>query len=151
MFHYINLIIPFAVLMPNLIYIGFPPRNLPDVKKNHTILILKSAEGIGRFGVIVLPIFSSIHKEEQYEFLSLVGMTVFLLLYYFGWMRYFRGKREYKLLYSPMFGIPVPLAVFPTLYFMSASFVLHSPLLFLSNLILAIGHIPISLKSKWRD
>ncbi|WP_438350670.1 hypothetical protein ACP8HI_08520 [Paenibacillus sp. FA6] len=145
MFHFISIIIPIAVLLPNLFFFGIPPRNSPANIEVKESLILKIAEGIGRLGVFVLPIFSSIHNDKQYEVLSLLGMFIFLLLYYIGWIRYFRRDREYKLLFSPMIGIPVPLAITPILYFISASIVLHSSLLFLSSLILAIGHIPISL------
>lgn len=145
MFHIISLIIPIAVLLPNLFFFGIPPRNLPTNMVDKESPMFKIAEGIGRLGVFVLPIFSSIHHDKQYEVLSLIGMLFFLLLYYVGWIRYFRRDREYKLLFSPMIGIPVPLAISPILYFLSASIVLHSSLLFISSLILAIGHIPISL------
>lgn len=145
MLHITSLIIPIAVLLPNLFFFGIPLRNSPANIEVKESLILKIAEGIGRLGVFVIPIFSSIHHDKQYEVLSILGMFTFLLLYYIGWIRYFRRDREYKLLFSPMIGIPVPLAVTPILYFLSASIVLHSSLLFISSLILAIGHIPINL------
>lgn len=146
MFDFISLIIPIAVFLPNLFYFGMPPINMPANTDNKENPIYKAAEAIGRFGVFILPIMSSIHHDNPYEILSLIGMVMFLLIYYVGWIRFVRGNREYKLLYSPMFGIPVPLAISPVLYFLSASILLHSPLLFLSSVILAIGHIPLSLK-----
>lgn len=145
MLHFISLIIPIAVLLPNLFLMGRPPRNMPIEIENKEIPILKVAEGMGRLGVFVLPIFSSIHQDKQLEVLSLIGMLIFLLLYYVGWVRYFKGDEEYRLLFSPMIGIPVPLAITPILYFLCSSIVLHSYLLFISSLILAIGHIPNSL------
>lgn len=145
MLHFISLIIPIAILLPNLLFLGRPPRNVPAKKENKEILIFKIAEGIGRLGVFVLPIFSSIHHDKPHEMISLIGMFIFLILYYVGWIRYFRGDGEYRLLFSPMIGIPVPLAITPILYFLCASIVLHSSLLFLSSLIFAIGHISNSL------
>ncbi|WP_410511512.1 hypothetical protein PaeBR_15685 [Paenibacillus sp. BR2-3] len=147
MFHIISLIIPIAVLLPNLLFFGIPPKNMPAKLEDKESSIFKIAEGLGRLGVFILPIFSSIHIDKPYEVLSLIGMFIFLLLYYVGWIRYFRRDREYKLLFSPMIGIPVPLAVSPVLYFLCASIVLHSSLLFLSSLILAFGHIPMSLNT----
>lgn len=140
-----SLIIPIAILLPNLFFLGRPSRNMPVNIENKEITILKIVEGIGRLGVCVLPIFSSIHHDKQVEVLSLIGMLIFLLLYYVGWVRYFKGDREYRLLFSPMIGIPVPLAISPILYFLCSSIVLHSYLMFISSLILAIGHIPNSL------
>jgi len=148
--HFISIIIPIAVLLPNLFFFRLPPRNLPSAMEGKESLIFKTTEGIGRLGVFILPIFSSIHIEEHYEVLSLIGMSIFLLLYYVGWIRYFRRDRDFKLLFSPMIGIPVPLAISPILYFICASLVLYSPLLFLSSLIFAFGHIPISLKTYHR-
>lgn len=145
MLHFISLIIPIAVLLPNLFLMGRPPRNKPIEIKNKEIPIFKIAEGMGRLGVFVLPIFSYIHHDKPYEMISMIGMFIFLLLYVVGWVRYFKGDEEYRLLFSPMIGIPVPLAITPILYFLCSSIVLHSYLLFISSLILAIGHIPNSL------
>lgn len=150
MFHFISIIIPTAVLLPNLFFFVLPPNNLPGNMEDKESLLFKMSEGIGRLGVFILPILSSIHHEEYYEVLSVIGMSIFLLLYYSGWIRYFRRGRDYKLLFLPMIGIPVPLAIIPILYFICASVVLHSPLLFLSSLLFAIGHIPISLKTYQR-
>ncbi|KGE17024.1 hypothetical protein PWYN_20400 [Paenibacillus wynnii] len=147
MVHMLSLIIPTAILLPNLLFIGMPPRNLPAKVDDKDRLILKTAEGLGRVGVFVLPLFYSIHNDQPYEILSIVGMFIFLLLYYVGWLRYLRKGRDYLLLFSPMAGIPVPLAVSPILYFLSASIVLHSLFMFLCSLILALGHIPLSLKT----
>jgi len=141
------MIIPIAVLLPNLFFFVLPPSNLPGNMGDNESLLFKMSEGIGRLGVFILPILSSIHHKEYHEVLSLIGMSIFLLLYYIGWVRYFRQGRDYKLLFSPMIGIPVPLAISPILYFICASVVLHSPLLFLSSLLFAIGHIPVSLKT----
>jgi len=143
--HVMSLIIPFAILLPNLFFFVIPPRNMPAEGGESARPILKLSEGIGRLGVFVLPLFSTIHSDNPYEVVFLLAMFVFLAIYGAGWLRYYVRGRGYELLFSPMYGMPVPLAISPILYFISASVVLHSPLLFLSSLLLALGHIPLSL------
>lgn len=145
MLHLFNLIIPFLVLLPSFLMIGLPPNNKPENIKETGNRIYIITEGIGRIGVLVTPVFSAIRNESLYEVLALIGMVIFLLLYYIGWLRYFRSNRDFKLLFIPLYGIPVPLAIMPVLYFLSASIILHSYLLFLSSMVLAVGHIPNSL------
>ncbi|MFC3746126.1 hypothetical protein [Paenibacillus sp. GCM10012306] len=144
MFHPWSLVIPLLILLPSLLFFKLEPRNMPSEKNKK--LLYTVAEGVGRVGVIVVPLFFAIHLQETYEIISLVGMVLALLLYYFGWGRYFRNGREYKLLYSPMLGVPVPLAISPIVYFLCASVVLHSVYMLIFSVILAVGHIPSSLR-----
>lgn len=145
MFHYVSLIVPVAVFLPTLLFFVFPPRNIlaPSQMKSNPIYSL--AEWIGRLGVCVLPIFLSIHIDKPHEVLALIGMIVCLLFYYSGWIRFFVRNREFAFLFSPMYGVPIPLAISPILYFLCASVILHSFIYLLSGLILAVGHIPASL------
>ncbi|OBZ18516.1 hypothetical protein A8L34_02750 [Bacillus sp. FJAT-27264] len=149
MFHPWSLVIPLLILLPNLLFFKLEPRNMPSEK--NTNLFFTIAEGIGRFGVILVSLFFIIHLQETYEIIALIGMILSLLLYYFGWGRYFRNDREYKLLYSPMLGIPVPLAISPIIYFLCASVVLHSVYMLIFSVIMAVGHIPSSLREYQRS
>ncbi|MDT3429147.1 hypothetical protein J2Z22_004747 [Paenibacillus forsythiae] len=150
MFHPLSLVIPFLILLPNLMFIGLQPRNKPN-EEDKGNPIFSVAEAVGRVGVFLIPLFSSIHIDHFYEVISLIGMIVSLSLYYLGWIRYVRGDREYSLLFAPMFGIPVPLAISPVLYFLFAAVVLHSPYLFACGVIFAIGHILSSLSAYNKD
>ncbi|MGG6310400.1 hypothetical protein [Paenibacillus macerans] len=145
MVYAVSLIIPAAVLLPNLIFWRWPPQHMPSPQELQENIFLKAAEGIGRVGVMVLPLFSPVHMGNLRDILSLTGMVVFLLLYYAGWIRYLRRDREYRWLFAPMRGMPVPLAIAPVLYFAAGSAVLHSVPMLFSSLILAAGHIPASL------
>jgi len=139
MFHPISLVIPFLILLPNLAFIWLPPKNPPTQKAY--LPFLKAAEALGRFGVIAVPLFYPDHLNNPYEIVSAVFMLATLLLYYWGWINYFRSDREYKRLLSPMLGIPVPMAVFPSLYFLLSSVVLHSVGLLLFAAMFAVGHV----------
>ena len=134
------------VLLPNLIFFRTKPNNPPGQSEQKENTILSAVEGIGRIGVFILPVFFAIHIEETYEVIALLGMIISLAFYYAGWIRYFKNNREYSLLFSPMAGIPVPLAVSPIVFFLFAAIILRSPYLFVAAAILAIGHIPVSLK-----
>jgi hypothetical protein len=138
-------IIPLAIFLPNLLFFVLPPRNMPANNQNNESLLLKAAEGLGRLGVLVVPVFSPIYFSSGWDISACIAMILFLLFYYAGWVRYFVGNRDYGLLFLPMLRIPVPLAISPILYFLCGAVVLHSPFLLVSSIILAIGHIPISI------
>lgn len=145
LFHYVSLIIPVLVLLPSFILVAKPPEGLPETRKDRKALMYAAFEGIGRASTFVLPLFYPVHMKHPSDITALAWMGVFLLFYYAGWLRYLQGNRELRLLYSPMLGIPVPLAVSPVLYFLGAAVLLHSQLYLLAALLFACGHIPASL------
>ncbi|WP_130609535.1 hypothetical protein [Cohnella abietis] len=149
MFHPWSLVIPLMILLPNLIFFKYPPQNMPS--GNNNSLILTAAEGIGRIGVLIVPVFYTMHIHETYEIISLIVMVLSLLMYYLLWVRYFRNNREFNWLYSPIMGVPVPLAIFPILYFLFSSVVIHSLYQFIFSLIFAVGHIPNSISDYARS
>ncbi|MGG3281394.1 hypothetical protein [Paenibacillus solani] len=147
MLHPESLFIPFMILLPNLLFFIYPPRNMSGQPSSS--MIFSVAEGIGRIGALIVPIFYVVHVEQGYELMSLIIMMLSLLLYYGCWCRYYWGRREYRLLFQPFLGIPVPLAISPVIYSLAASVVLHSILLFIISIVFAAGHILNSLK-EWR-
>ncbi len=52
--------------------------------------------------------------------------AAFLFLYYAMWLRYFMSGREIFLLSRSFLFVPMPLAVFPVLYFLCAAIWLHN-------------------------
>lgn len=57
--------------------IGLPPNNKPENIKETGNRIYNIAEGIGRIGVLVTPVFSAIRNESLNEVLALIGMVIF--------------------------------------------------------------------------
>ncbi|MBW4081164.1 hypothetical protein [Paenibacillus sp. S150] len=143
MFHPMSLLIPLMILLPNLLFFRLEPRNMPGEAVRN--VFFTGAEFIGRIGVIILPLFYSLHMQSVFEVLALTLMLLSLGIYYSGWAKYFKNGRPYRLLYTSLMGIPVPLAVSPVLYFLCASVLLHSSCLLIFSLILGAGHIPASL------
>lgn len=149
MFHPVSLWVPLLILLPNLLFFRFEPQNMPD--KTTRNRFFTGAEFIGRMGVIMVPLFYTLHLQNGFEVLALIVMLFSLGIYYYGWVRYFRNGRPYRLLFTPLMGIPVPLALSPVLYFLSASVLLHSGYLLLFSFILGAGHIPASLSDYQRN
>lgn len=139
-----SLVIPLMILLPNLLF--FRGQSGEQHVTQAALPVFTAAEGIGRAGVMITPVFVPIRLHSDLENVSLMVMVLSLLVYYLGWVRYFRHGRAYDLLYAPMLGVPVPLAISPILYFGLSSLVLHSIYMLLFSLILAAGHIPGSLR-----
>jgi hypothetical protein len=57
----------------------------------------------------------------------------------------FAPGRDYLLLYKPVIGLPVPLAIRPVIYFLFSSLVLGSFYQAIGATVLAVGHISISI------
>ncbi|WP_187377827.1 hypothetical protein [Paenibacillus senegalimassiliensis] len=147
LFHVISLIIPAVVLLPNFLFWAWPPEGMPSsVQAVQVHLGLKVAEGAGRVGVMVVPLFYGIHMNQSLASLALVIMIIAMLLYSVGWVRYLRQGRRYYWLFAPLWGIPVPMAIMPVLYFLASSLLLESIPMLVSAIILGIGHIPSSLQ-----
>ena len=73
--------------------------------------------------------------------------AVFLALYYAVWLRYFIGGREITLLSRSFLFVPMPLAVFPVLYFLCAAIWLHNLPAAIIMVIFGAAHLAVSIQS----
>ncbi len=119
-FSWMGFIAIMLVMLPNIFYFLFPPVNTPDMPhdRGHIINIM---ENISRIIFIVLLIFMVNGRKVETISPYTAVMLVLLLLYYWLWSRYFTGGRNYSLLNEKLLFIPVPMAVFPALYFIAAA------------------------------
>lgn len=69
---------------------------------------------------------------------------VFLILYYIVWIRYFAGGMEQSLLAKNFFFIPMPLAIFPVLYFICGALWMRNYIALILMIIFGIAHNIIS-------
>ena len=105
-----------------------------DRKKSHM-----NAEDLSRdFFTFFLVAFVS---ETKGSVIYLILALVFLALYYFSWFRYFKNGKNEKFLLSPLGFVPVPLAIFPNVYFIFASLYLENMLALGLCLVFAFFHI----------
>jgi len=153
-FYPLNLIIVAVILLPNLFFAIFPPaQSNPSDATIKTQMpggwnIVIIFEQIGRICVFLLPLFWELKPEGRVKGLILPAiMLVCLIGYYTCWIRYFAGGREIRLLFEPLFFIPVPLAVFPVTYFILAGFLLGSWPMVLAAVVFAASHIAETLRS----
>ncbi len=147
MLHISSFIIPVLVMLPSVSFMFLSPRNVPDPDEKRVHPVLSAAEAAGRVGTVVLPLFYPTHIARWYEAAALGGMAVCLLLYYAVWMVYYRRGRDFARLFTPLWGIPVPLAVFPSVYFLLASVLLHAVPLVVAGLVFGVAHIAVSLQT----
>ena len=138
--HIKGFIIPLLVLLPNLIFIFFPPRNVPH-SLGSTPLIFTILERAGQITCFMMPILFGRKLAEQPVGPAAVLMAVCLIVYYFCWIRFYLSGREFAVLFVPLLGIPVPMALFPAIYFLILGFSLPSWLFLIPALVFTIGHL----------
>jgi hypothetical protein len=148
-------IITLMVLLPNLLAVFFPPtvKLIDDQQQNDTLLqIMTVVERIGQAGSFVIPFFYRLSLDSVMNAVALTIMICTLALYYATWIRYLVLGREEALFNRSLLGIPLPMAVMPVIYFLSASVLLGSVWLMLAAVMLGVGHISVTwLHSRNRE
>jgi hypothetical protein len=148
-------IITLMVLLPNLLAVFFPPtvKLTDDQQPNDTLLqIMTVVERIGQAGSFVIPFFYRLSLDSVMNAVALTIMICTLALYYATWIRYLVLGREEALFNRSLLGIPLPMAVMPVIYFLSASVLLGSVWLMLAAVMLGVGHISVTwLHSRNRE
>jgi hypothetical protein len=147
--HILNLLyVVMPVALPNIFFLVFPPKNTPksNYEKSIFFRIALLSERIGQISIFILPIFYSCDFTEIKGKILLAIMILSLVLYYIGWIRFFVNGREYSRLYSPLLSIPIPLAIFPLIYFACAAIAMKSILPGAATILLAAGHITVSYR-----
>ncbi len=142
-FHIYGLMVSAVILLPNIFFFLFKPTEMPENLPKEPI-ILTIIENIGRIFCFLLPlVFGRDIAEEPFN-LATALMIVCVAVYYIGWIRYFAGKRRFSLAFAPLGFIPIPMAVFPVLYFLFLSVWIKSYIFGIAAILLTAGHLPIS-------
>lgn len=149
MLHPLSAVVPLLLLLPNLLLIRYPFTGAPPRASAGLLqLTLTAAETVGRMGVLLAPLFYPLRLDGRGAWLALAFMLFALLSYYSGWVRYIRSDRQYKPLFAPMLGLPVPMAVFPCLYALAVSVLFDTYVLAAFAVLFAVGHIGNSLRTR---
>jgi len=139
--------ITIAILLPNLLILFFPPIfkqvnvSSPRFRFIHIMTVF---ERVGQIGSFTLPFFYRINCSTTLDFVSLLTIIITLSFYYVCWARYLIEGRSEELFYKSALNIPLPMAVMPVIYFISASILLGSIWLMIFAILLGVGHITVS-------
>lgn len=145
-FSWIGLVIFALPMLINIVYVMFPPAGKEEqaAAVTHWVEIVEQISRIAYLFAVTLLV-----SRETLSFRSVWFSlaAVFLILYYAVWLRYFMGGREIALLSRSFLFVPMPLAVFPVLYFLCAAIWLHSLPAAIIMVIFGAAHIAVSLQS----
>ncbi|MEC0090999.1 hypothetical protein [Paenibacillus macquariensis] len=128
------------ILLPNIIFTFLPPTDVPTNLRT-TPITLTVLEQAGRIACLTLPIMFGIKIAEQHMNFIVILMGVCIVLYYICWIHFFINGRVYDQLFKPLVFIPVPMAVFPALYFVLMGVWLESLIFLIPAVLFSIGHI----------
>ena len=145
-FSWIGLVIFALPMLINIAYVMFPPAGKAEqpVVVTHWIEIVEQISRIAYLFAVTLLV-----SRENLSFRSVCFSlaVVSLVLYYAVWLRYFMGGREIALLSRSFLFVPMPLAVFPVLYFLCAAIWLHNLPAAIIMVIFGAAHLTVSIQS----
>lgn len=145
-FSWIGLVIFALPMLINIVYVMFPPAGKAEqpAAVTHWVEIVEQISRIAYLFAVTLLV-----SRETLSFRSVWFSlaAVFLILYYAVWLRYFMGGREIALLSRSFLFVPMPLAVFPVLYFLCAAIWLHNLPAAIIMVIFGAAHLAVSLQS----
>lgn len=145
-FSWVGLVIFALPMLINIAYVMFPPAGKAEqaAAVTHWVEIVEQISRIAYLFAVTLLV-----SRENLSFRSVWFSlaAVFLVLYYAVWLRYFMGGREIALLSRSFLFVPMPLAVFPVLYFLCAAIWLHNLPAAIIMVIFGTVHLTVSLQS----
>lgn len=145
-FSWIGLVVFALPMLINLVYAALPPAGEPQPPAPVTrwVEIVEQASRIAYLlAVTFLVSRTPVSVRSTWFFLA----VAFLLLYYAVWIRYFVFRWHVALLERMFLFVPMPLAVFPVLYFLCAALWLHNVPAAVLMVIFGATHLTVSLQS----
>lgn len=143
-FSYIGLIFFILLLVPNLIWIKYKPKNYEEyaIKENKILVFI---ERIGEALVICTSLiftdFNLYHLDLWSIFLGFAFL--FMILYEAYWIKYFKSPKTMWDFYSSFMGIPLAGATLPVLSYILLGIYRKNIFLISFTILLGIGHIGI--------
>lgn len=141
-----GIIIFILPMIINIVYFILPPVNAP-VEAADVHSWIEMVEQATRILYAIAIVFLVSRKPIEVKSVWLILAVVFLVLYYVVWIRYFMGGRDVALLGKSFLFVPMPLAVFPVLYFICAALWLHNGVAAIVMVIFGIAHNIVSYRS----
>lgn len=145
-FSWIGLVVFALPMLINLVYAAFPPASEPQPPAPVTRWV-EIVEQASRIAYLLAVTFLVSRKPVSVRSTWFFLAAAFLLLYYAVWIRYFALGRDVALLERAFLFVPMPLAVFPVLYFLCAALWLHNVPAAVLMVIFGATHLTVSLQS----
>ena len=145
-FSWIGLIIFALPMLINIVYFVFPPVNAPS-EAEASNKIWEMIEQVTRVLYVAAICILVSNKKTDFKSPWFYLGIVFLILYYIVWIRYFMGGRDVALLGKSFLFVPMPLAVFPVLYFFFSAIWLHNYIAAIIMVVFGITHNLVSYAS----
>lgn len=101
------------LMIPNIVYFIAPPSNIPQTLGSKVKLI-ELGENVSRIASFLLLILMCKNPNASLKNPWVIGVAIFLMLYFAVWARYFLEGSSYELLCKSFLGIPMPMIIFPT-------------------------------------
>ena len=145
-FSWIGLVIFALPMLINIAYVVFPPQGKAQPPASASRW-LEGVEQVSRIAYLLAVTLLVSREPASLRSPWFWLAAVFLVLYYAVWIRYFRGGREIELLRRPFLWVPMPLAVFPILYFLCAALWLRNLPAMLLMLLFGAAHLTVSCRA----
>lgn len=144
-FSYIGLIFLLMLTIPNLIWTKNQPMGYDFQGENKVLLIFERAGQV--LVTCTALIFSDFNLRPWSVWtLWLIAAVILMLMYECWWVRYFKSKKSLTDFYSSFWGVPVAGATLPVAAFLLLGVYGKVVWLFISVVILGIGHIGIHIQ-----
>lgn len=145
-FSWVGLVIFALPMLINIAYAIFPPAGEAASAKS-SARWLETVEGVSRIAYLIVLTFLVGEKPLDLKSAWFYISIAFLVLYYIAWIRYFACGRDTALLGKAFLFVPMPLAVFPVLYFLCSAIWMHNLPAAIVMVIFGAAHITVSLRS----
>ena len=145
-FSWVGLVVFALPMLINIAYAVFPPAGEPEPPAPVTHWV-ETVEQVSRIAYLLAVTFLVSRKPVNWHSIWFFLAAVFLILYYAVWIRYFALGREVALLNRAFLFVPMPLAVFPVLYFLCAAVWLHNLPAAILMVIFGAAHLTVSIQS----
>lgn len=145
-FLWIGLAVFALPMLINIAYAVFPPQGTAEQTAEipRWIELIEQVSRIAYlFAITLLVSREPLRSRSVWLWLA----VCFLILYYAVWIRYFAGGRQIALLNRPFLFVPMPLAVFPVLYFLCAAIWLHNLPAAVLMVVFGAAHLTVSVRS----
>ena len=136
----LGLVLSIALFAPSLLLMRFPPHPAPTGAGAPRRVV--ALERVGQVLCVTVPVIT-VGGDVRWWWALPVSLLV--IGYWALWIRFVAGGCRLDLLFGPVWGVPVPMAVLPVAAFLAGSACLANPWMAVAALVLAAGHIPSSL------